>query len=151
MVIRKTVQFEYFRSSSRSIWTDQLTTLPSTSSHLDKFNLRELSILINGRHSATYIHLKVQDWKNRKDTECLFENIEEKYLHADLLLSVNKLPEFVTPWEGPCNFTDTKAPCFPQYNKTQNNFGEIIFPTDLQKEFYVRSKPFINILKFLYR
>ena len=70
----------------------------------------------------------------------MFENIDEEYLNADLLLSVNKLPDFVTPWEGPCNASDSTDPCSTQYDKTKDNFGEIIFPKDLNSTVFGRIK-----------
>ena len=95
--------------------------------------------------------MHLSDWKNRKDPGCLFENIDEEYLNADLLLSVDKLPDFVTPWEGPCNFTYTKAPCFPEFNITKYNFGKIILPKELQNEFQVRIIPLIYNLIYSIR
>ena len=80
--------------------------------------------------------------KNHKGTQCLFDNIDEReYQDADLLLAVEHLPDFVTPWEGPCNFKENTTDCSSDYNKTAANFGKIIFPEDLEKDLYVRTFP----------
>ena len=36
----------------------------------------------------------------------------------------------MTPWEGPCNASDSEDPCSAEYDKTKSNFGRIIFPKD---------------------
>jgi len=77
--------------------------------------------------------------KNRKGSQCLFDRIDDEYHDADLIFTIQHLPDFVTPWEGPCNGSDSKDPCAPDYNKMKKNFGEIIFPKDLNSTVFGRT------------
>ena len=78
--------------------------------------------------------------KIRKGSQCLFDNIDDEYHDADLFFTIQHLPDFVTPWEGPCNASDSTDPCSAEYNKTKDNFGEMIFPKDLNSTVFGRIK-----------